>query len=201
MATAWNDFTYLARGSPRQRAAWRALEALELVGILSEYHPILAGTIPLDIDIEGSDLDIICEVYDPQEFERRVTSAFGTLDNFQIRRKPIDGRVTVIARFTFQGFPVEIFGQPRPVTDQNAYRHMEIEARLLAIGGEEARHEIRRLKRAGLKTEPAFGRYFRLTGDPYQRLLALALLDERELRAAFGNWEPGHNAQGQSSSP
>jgi hypothetical protein len=37
----------------------------------------------------------------------------------------------------------------------------------------EAHREIRRLRRAGLKAEPAFARYFGLEGDPYEALLAL----------------------------
>ncbi|MFQ5796001.1 MAG: DUF4269 domain-containing protein, partial [Candidatus Bipolaricaulia bacterium] len=69
--------------------------------------------------------------------------------------------------------------------DQNAYRHMAVEARLLAIGGEQARQEIRRLKRTGLKTEPAFACYFNLEGDPYQVLLQLATLSDDELRAVI----------------
>jgi hypothetical protein len=59
---------------------------------------------------------------------------------------------------------------------------MVVEARLLVIGGEEARREIRRLKRCGLKTEPAFARYFQLAGDPFEVLLELSRLSEEELR-------------------
>jgi hypothetical protein len=59
---------------------------------------------------------------------------------------------------------------------------MVVEARLLSIGGEEARREIRYLKRCGLKTEPAFARYFRLAGDPFEVLLELSRLGEEELR-------------------
>lgn len=78
---------------------------------------------------------------------------------------------------------LEIFGQPLPVTEQNAYLHLLVEARLLSIGGERAKREIRRLKRAGLKTEPAFTRYFRFEGKPYQTLLQLSMLKDSELQA------------------
>jgi hypothetical protein len=83
----------------------------------------------------------------------------------------------------FGEFPIQVFGQPRPVIEQNAYRHMVVEGRLLAIGGEKARQEIQRLKRNGLKTEPAFARYFNLQGDPYEVLLQLSRLNESELKS------------------
>jgi hypothetical protein len=35
-----------------------------------------------------------------------------------------------------------------------------------------------------MKTEPAFARYFKIQGDPYEALLQLAGLNEEGLRAA-----------------
>ena len=52
---------------------------------------------------------------------------------------------------------------------------MVVEARLLELGGDPARQAIRRLKQSGLKTEPAFARYFQLEGDAYQ--VDLRLID------------------------
>ena len=63
---------------------------------------------------------------------------------------------------------------------------MLIEARLLDLIGDEARSAIRALKANGLKTEPAFGRYFDLSGDPYRKLLEIAALDDDELRNLVG---------------
>ena len=45
--------------------------------------------------------------------------------------------------------------------------------RVLDIGGKKLRDEIKRLKRSGLKTEPAFAKLLFLDGDPYQAFLAL----------------------------
>ena len=67
--------------------------------------------------------------------------------------------------------PVELFAQPRPVEEQNGYLHLIAEARLLREGGEEALQAIRQLKFEGVKTEPAFGQYFCLPGDPYESLV------------------------------
>jgi hypothetical protein len=160
----------------------RALESLRVFEILHDYHPVLAGTIPLDIDIPGSDLDIICEVHNLDEFERVVRVAFGQYAGFRVARESVRGVLSIIVNFDYAGFPIEIFGQPKPVTEQNAYRHMLVEERLLAIGGEAARETIRALKLAGEKTEPAFARYFNLPGDPYAVLLELSFLNDDELR-------------------
>lgn len=179
----WNDISYLRRGTERQRAVYCVLQTLGIFAILRDYSPMLVGTIPLDIDVETSDLDVLCEVHDPDLFLHRVASAFGHCDGFRVDKKAIGGVPSVIARFSYAGFPFEVFGQPRPVLDQNAYRHMVVEARLLSIGGEPARRAVRRLKGLGLKTEPAFARYFRLEGDPYETLLQLAPLSDAELQA------------------
>ena len=173
---------YLTRDSARQQRAYRALQSLGIFRILRDHTPTLAGTIPLNIDIRGSDLDIVCDVRDLDAFTRTITDAFGTHTGFCIKREIVKGIASVIANFDYAGFPIEISGQSTPVRAQNAYRHMLVEARLLTIGGERARRAIRQLKRAGLKTEPAFAHYFNLAGDPYEVLLQLSWLSERELR-------------------
>ena len=182
MTIPWQDIAYLRDGNERQRAAYRALQGLQVFSILRIYTPILVGTIPIDIDVQTSDLDIACEALDLGAFERQVSAAFGQQEGFRVKRKLIKGVPSVVANLLHGGFQVEIFGQPQSVTEQHAYRHMVVEARLLAIGGDEARREIRRLKRAGLKTEPAFARYFQLAGDPFEVLLELSRLGEEELR-------------------
>ncbi len=180
-----NEADSLGQGTARQQEAYRVLQNLDIFRVLDPYTPVLAGTIPLDIDVPGSDLDIICEAYDLSVFQRVVTNAFGDAEAFTVEQKQIGDLPSVIANFYCGYFPVEIFGQARPVTRQNAYRHMTVESRLLEIGGEAARQAIRELKQSGMKTEPAFARYFKLKGDPYQVLLELSLLNPFELRAVI----------------
>lgn len=182
MMTDWRDPAYLLAGGDRQRAAYRALHDLRLFEDFDAFDPHLAGTVPLGIDLPDSDLDVICEVREPVAFEALLRESFGDYPNFQLKHKMIDGLPTVVARFRFADFPIEVFGQPRPVREQRAFRHMLMEARLLALGGDPARRGIRSLKAAGLKTEPAFGRYFNLPGDPYQTLLDMEALDREALR-------------------
>lgn len=173
MSLLWQDIPYLSEGNERQQAAYRALHALQLFEKLADFTPLLVGTIPLDVDIPDSDLDILCEAHDLMAFAQRVRENFGEREGFRVKEKVVNGLPTLIVNFTHEGFPIEIFAQPRPVSEQNGYRHLLAEARLLEMGGEPSREAIRQLKQNGLKTEPAFARYFGLEGDPYEALLQL----------------------------
>ncbi len=181
----WFNITYLRDGSPIQQTAYRLLCETGVLECLAAYNAVLAGTIPLGIDVAGSDLDIICEQHDSAAFSNALCEHFGDYEAFHLHQTAWDGMAVVIGRFRYQGMPFEIFGQPKPVHQQNAYKHMVIEHRLLQLGGEEAKRAIRALKEQGYKTEPAFARYFQLEGDPYQTLLALAELDDDALYTAL----------------
>jgi len=56
--------------------AHQILQELKVSEILLAYSPTLAGTVPIGIDIPGSDLDIICEVYHLPGFQDRVVAKF-----------------------------------------------------------------------------------------------------------------------------
>jgi hypothetical protein len=113
------DLTYLLHGTTTQQAAYQALEALRVIALLSPFNPVLvAGTIPLDIDIPGSDLDSVCFAADVKSFAQHLHDSFGQCATFGLQRTVIDGLPVVTGQFTFQGFPIETFGQPRPVTEQ-----------------------------------------------------------------------------------
>ncbi|MGG4446911.1 DUF4269 domain-containing protein [Brevibacillus porteri] len=179
----WHDLSYLGRGTIRQKAAWEAIQQTHIMEVLSDYHPVLAGTIPLDIDVVQSDLDIICESHDLEQFAQAVRTAFGCLPGFEVTHSDVNSTPTCVISFFTAGFWFELFAQPVAVEMQNAYRHMDIEARLLDIGGLDAYKQIRTLKQNGIKTEPAFARYFHIPGDdPYEALLQLEPLTDQELR-------------------
>lgn len=181
MESNWHDITYLKLGNERQKNAYSVLNKLKIFKILREYNPTLVGTIPIEIDISESDLDIICEVYELEEFEELVIKSFNKYGNFRIERKMVKGLLTSISYFGYSNFLIEIFGQPKPVIEQNGYRHMIVEKKLLEISGESARKKIIKLKKSGLKTEPAFAKYFNLKGDPFDELLKLSRLNKEEL--------------------
>ena len=129
---------------------------LRILEILAEFKPVLVGTMPLGIDLPASDLDIVCEVGALERFAEVVRDAYGRYSGFELLRQPLSGCPAIVASFSSQGFSVEIVGQAIPIEKQSADRHMVVEERLLSLAGPAAREAIRALKRAGLKTEPAF---------------------------------------------
>mmetsp|Transcript_1537 Transcript_1537/g.3438 ORF Transcript_1537/g.3438 Transcript_1537/m.3438 type:complete len:224 (-) Transcript_1537:1518-2189(-) len=150
---------------------------------LIAFRPVLAGTIPLCIDIEGkSDLDILCQVnlssssHNFDALETLLRREYSSFPNFSVQRGVVRGEPYLLAEFRTAHFPVEIFGQAVPVEQQHAYRHMIIEYELLQRHGETFRKQIIDLKRAGVKTEPAFCQALGLVcDDPYEALLQLNL--------------------------
>jgi hypothetical protein len=178
----WRDISYLRSGTERQRAVYGVLHESAVLEVLSGFDPVLVGTFPLDLDVPGSDLDIVCYAKEPDVFGERVREAYGHLTDFSVRHKRIKNRDSVIARFSFGGFPFEIFGQPIPVSDQDAYRHMVAEYRLLQLGGDNLRRMVRGLKLQGAKTEPAFAQALQLEGDPFDLLLEMYDAEEGQLK-------------------
>ncbi|MGD8192507.1 DUF4269 domain-containing protein [Brevibacillus ginsengisoli] len=188
MLPNWFDPTYLLAGDSGQQRAYHVLQELRILEVLKEFTPVLTGTFPLQLQVENSDLDIICEMHDVEQFTKTLETEFGQMPDIILREVEVSGQPTVIANFTYQNMPIEIFGQAVPVTKQNAYRHMVIEARLLELAkntlelGNQAWSAIRQLKQDGLKTEPAFAHYFGLPCiNPYEELLLLEPLSGEQL--------------------
>lgn len=169
----FTDISYLKNGNERQKNAFNLLVNNKTIVSLFSFDPILAGTIPLNIDIEGSDLDIICYWKNKVEFISVVRSQFAEKQSFQIRETVINSQETVIASFLIDNFEIEIFGQNIPSNQQTAFRHMLVEYKVLLEKGEDFRKLIVELKRNGLKTEPAFAQILGLSGDPYMAMLDL----------------------------
>nr|WP_154893658.1 DUF4269 domain-containing protein [Paenibacillus xylanexedens] len=185
MKTTAEVLAHLASGNERQRDAYRLLLKSGLFSILEAYTPYPAGTVPIDIDIPGSDLDILCEVPDLNSFEMVVTQHFSGMEHFSCQRGTGLGMdipsAYMTCSFQIEGWPLEIYAQSLPVNKQNAYLHMLVEWELLQLWGAKGHAEIRRLKRVGLKTEPAFAAVLGLQGDPYVELLHLAHWSRHEL--------------------
>ncbi|MGU3373673.1 DUF4269 domain-containing protein [Chryseobacterium sp. M5A1_1a] len=174
------DFTkidYLKNGNERQKKAYKVLEKYNILEKLEPYSAVLAGTVPIEIDIEGSDLDIICEVdlkFEEDDFlEYLRFSNLIPLDvDVKVENITVNGEKSIVLNFVLEEFSIEIFGQNKPVTEQNAYRHMIAEYNILQERGEDFKHKIIELKKQGLKTEPAFGLLMNLE-NPYEDLLKL----------------------------
>ncbi|WP_164669735.1 DUF4269 domain-containing protein [Virgibacillus doumboii] len=161
---------YLQVGNENQKLAYRSIVDLGIMERLSEYSPILCGTLPIGIEVEGSDLDIIMEVRDFDQFEKKMQALFGEQEAFVIKRTVIRDFPVVKANFFFKEFEFELFGQSQPVKKQYAYLHMIVENYLLEQNPA-LKEEVLRLKKRGWKTEPAFSKALGLNGDPYERLI------------------------------
>ncbi|MDT3404709.1 DUF4269 domain-containing protein [Mucilaginibacter terrae] len=169
----FDNIAYLSTGTARQQQAYNVLVEHRIMELLLPYSSLLVGTIPINIDIEGSDLDVLCAYQNKKEFVNHLRAHFSTYPNFNLYETTITGNETIIANFMAYDFEVEIFGQQTPVKQQYGYLHMLIEHELLQRKGEAFRQEIISLKKQGLKTEPAFARALKLTGNPYEELLRI----------------------------
>ncbi len=167
----FDNIEYLQYGNNRQRQAYYTLTNNQILSKLKRFDPILVGTIPINIDIENSDLDIICCFADKQEFHKSITDNFSNQKNFTIREQPNLDTLAIVANFFLDGFEIEIFGQSVQTKQQFAYRHLIVEYNLLNKYGEKFRQQIIELKRQGQKTEPAFALALGLKGNPYTELL------------------------------
>jgi hypothetical protein len=167
----FSNIEYLKFGNKKQILAYDILTRNTILLHIAEFEPVLVGTIPINIDIENSDLDIICYWKNKTDFKTKIQSVFGNEREFKIRETQIDNQETVVANFKIDPFEIEIFGQIIPTKNQNGYRHMIIENQILASKDENFLLEIIKLKQKGYKTEPAFGLLLGLKNDPYLELL------------------------------
>lgn len=184
----WLDLSYLRHGTARQQHTYAVLGRLALWPTLQAFGPVLTGTIPLDIDLPGSDADVVCEVNAATRpaFVALVRAHYGHLPGFRLAERRIGALDSVVASFSADNLLVELFGQALPATQQHAYRHLLVEHTLLEIGGEPWRRAVRALKQQGLKTEPAFAQLLGLPGNPYEALLTLEQLSASEVGALVG---------------
>lgn len=172
---------YLLAGNSKQRHAYRVLTEIGIFETLREFNPILVGTVPIDIDIPNSDLDIICEVLDVRKFAEVMVGQYEEMDGFSYSIHT-DDVPKIVSRFQYGGWMIEVFGQSIPTQQQNGYRHMIIEDRILKILEPKYKETIRELKKTGWKTEPAFGQLLKFDGNPYEFLLHMYDWEDHEIK-------------------
>jgi hypothetical protein len=186
---------YLAEGSLRQKRAYLALRELDLFASLAQWTgdemqlgvgSALAGSIPLDLAVSDSDLDIVTFSSDLKQTAILFREKFSEMQNFSSSRGIVLGTATLVTSFDFGGESLEIFTQNVPLPLQNAIVHMLVEERLLILGGSAFRKKVLALREQGLKTEPAFGEVLGLE-EPYRELLQLEELSDSELRLRFSS--------------
>nr|WP_294896254.1 DUF4269 domain-containing protein [uncultured Pedobacter sp.] len=171
----FNNIEYLQTGSIRQQQLYQTLKKSGLLDLLVAYDPIVVGSLPLDLDLPDSDVDIICSYADKLEFQNYLKAVLGEKPGFVTSQSAIYGNETVTANFHEGNFEFEIFGQQIPSRDQMGYKHLLIEDHLLMIHGPAFKNQICELKEDGYRTEEAFCKLLGINGNPY-----LALIDQYE---------------------
>ena len=127
----------------------------------------MVSTIFVQLDLPGSDIDIICCHQKKQDLKQQFEKTFSRYDDFVFSER----ENYCIGRFYFDGFPFEVYSSNQLVRLQLGYRHFKIMETLSQYGGEPFRSKVRLLKTKGYKTEPAICEVLSLTGDPYISIL------------------------------
>ncbi|MCB9061793.1 MAG: VOC family protein [Halobacteriovoraceae bacterium] len=152
----------------------------DILNVFRNFHPCLSGTIPLGIDTSCSDLDILFQASQFEEFLRLVQIHFSTFPGFCIRKNIHQNKESLIVNFKYNNLLIELFTQDYPVYNQRSNLHFLVEGRLLKIFGKNLSKKIIDLKSGGLKTEPAFGHIFNLKNS-YDELENLAYYSDMDL--------------------
>lgn len=157
---------------------WSAIQNLQILKKLKKYNPLIAGTFPLDLQIPGSDVDILMSASDLNECFNEIKKTFSGLESLSDSFETVQGVETLIVNFKFQNVCFEIFVQNQPTVLQRGYQHFLIEERLLKYGGEVLRSKVEKWRQSGCKTEAAFARALSLSeeGDPYLQILKFSQL-------------------------
>lgn len=162
---------YLKNGNAIQQKTFQIISSLNILQTLENYQPIIVGTIPINIDIDNSDVDIILQTDDAEELNDFIFSHFQHFNDFNSEIVKINSDTVVVSNFMIDNLPFEIYASSIPTLKQNGYLHMLKEEEILLHFGESFRQDIIALKQSGYKTEPAFCKLLGITGDPYVELL------------------------------
>jgi predicted metalloenzyme YecM len=166
-------------------SVYNALKNSKVLTILKKYSPLVAGTFPLGISNEKSDLDILIGANELGTIEEILKTNFQNTKDFRLEKLEVSKEPTLVCSFSNDNISFEIFVQKIPAVKQTAYSHFLVEEKLLSIGGNSFSQKIKNLRQSGLKTEPAFSTALNLTGNPYQELLNLQKIPIHHLQRFF----------------
>lgn len=159
----------------------RASRAVKDSGILDKlqlYSPAVVSTIFVHLDTKESDIDIVCTYQEQESFAEAFDQAYSGYEAYSLRLC----KDYAVGQFLFRQFVFEVYASETPVQLQAGFRHYQVMKRLVHIGGNGFIGRVRRLKEAGLKTEPAICRVLGISGDPYAAVLELKHWSEKELK-------------------
>lgn len=164
----FKNISYLKQGNFKQKKAFRLITENNILEILSDYNPIVVGTIPINIDIEDSDLDIILQSNNFDKLKSLMDKNFSHHQNYQIN---VLNDEILICNFKIENLAFEFYAKNYETEKQYGYLHMIKENEILKNKDELFRQQIIELKNNGVKTELAFCQVLKVSGDPYIELL------------------------------
>jgi hypothetical protein len=174
------NIDYLLNGNEKQVRMYNILTGYNILETLAPFDPVVVSTICVGLDIDSSDIDIICSTKSPSLFKQKILDNYKTERNFKIWYSQSENR-ELVCSFFLEEFDIEIFASPEPVEQQNAYKHFSVMKHLINLGGDSFCADIRKLKQNGLKTEPAIAMLLNLKGNPFLAVLDLLEYSDKQL--------------------
>ncbi|MCB0368382.1 MAG: VOC family protein [Bdellovibrionales bacterium] len=164
-----------------------AIEETNLLKILKPFNPLIAGTFPLKLDTNDSDLDILISSKDFDLVKKIALESLSIYPQFKYSELIVNGEPSLNISFIYQTLKVDVFVQKTPSIRQRGYLHFLIEERILKIAGDSLREKIKQLRNQGLKTEPAFSQAMQLKEDPFEELLLIQKKSNQNLKELLLN--------------
>ncbi len=130
-------------------------EFLKVAGFVLEHFNLpffITGTYPICLEIENSDVDVCLTYTNKADILQKIESLQSRLNSpvININNDVITLQLNIAEKkYEFYFTKVELY-------KQNAYRHLNIETRLLKIFGGSLKQKVLKEKIAGLNTELAF---------------------------------------------
>lgn len=151
----------------------KSFQNLEILTRLKKYRPLIAGSFPLGLQNDDSDVDILLQAQDLKKLEVELRQYYGNMLGYLAQFEQVDGLSTLVVHFQYQNRGFEFFAQNCEPVRQRAYLHFLVEERLLKWGGANFKKQVLEKRRQGLKTEPAFAEVLGISEDPYLFLIEL----------------------------
>ncbi len=167
----------------RKDEALQALGRSAILDSLSDYSPTVVSTLLVGLDIEGSDIDVICCYPTQARFVEDLRCCCQQHEDFHLSV----ATDRVVASFTVDGFCIELFATEQAIQKQAAYQHFQVMQRLVELGGNRFTESVKLLKRKGLKTEPAIAQLLNLSGDPFAAVADLQDCNDAKLTTLLEN--------------
>lgn len=153
-----------------------AINELNVLADLKEHQALVAGTFPLGMHTDDSDVDVLLKAQDLDALEVKLKEMYSSNVGYSSEQKEKSGLNSLIVKFQFQGVEFELFAQDHDTPTQVAFKHYQIEEKLLKYMGESFRQEVLDFRKSeGMKTEPAFAKALGEESDPYKFLAKLSL--------------------------